>query len=194
MNTTLWLASASPRRRTLLEGAGYQVEVQPSHAPEDLVPGEAPNTAARRLATLKCDAVPSDQVAVAADTLVHLDGVVLNKPIDRTEARAHLTRLSGRWHEVTTGVCVRYGPASHTFAVSTAVRFRDLTAGEIDAYIGTGEADDKAGAYGIQGLGGGLVAEVRGSWTNVMGLPVEEVIAALRDLGGAPLEAARVHP
>ena len=88
--------------------------------------------------------------------------------------------LAGGWHAVTTGVCVRRGDQHHVFHVTTEVRFRALSDAEIASYLETGEADDKAGAYGIQGRGGAFVAELRGSWTNVMGLPVEETLAAIR--------------
>lgn len=95
--------------------------------------------------------------------------------------------LSGRVHEVTTGVCVTPARAlAEAFTVTTTVRFRRLSEAEIDAYLATGEADDKAGAYGIQGLGGAFVAELHGSWTNVMGLPLESCLAALAKLGRLP--------
>ena len=116
--------------------------------------------------------------------MVHLGDRIFDKPIDRLEARAHLEALSGGWHHVTTGVCVRRGEKHRQFTVTTDVRFRDLGSAEIDAYLQTGDADDKAGAYGIQGRAGVFVAEIRGSWTNVMGLPMEETLEALREVTG----------
>ena len=176
---TVWLASGSPRRRQLLTWAGLRVDVRPADVDETQHPDEDPITYARRLARTKAASAPPDTTVVAADTVVHLDGEVLDKPRDRDQAVAHLRRLSGRWHTVTTGVCVR-AATEQVFAVDTRVRFRDLTRDEIAAYVATGEADDKAGAYGIQGRAGAFVAEVRGSWTNVMGLPLEEVLLALK--------------
>jgi septum formation protein len=172
------LASRSPRRRQLLEWAGITVDVQPSHIDETRRPSDDPVSHARRLAAEKAERVGPGRIVVAADTVVHVGDAIFEIPRDRDEARAHLVALSGRWHHVTTGVCVR-GAAADVFAVTTRVRFRALPTPEIDAYLATGEADDKAGAYGIQGHGGALVAEVEGSWTNVMGLPLEQTLAAL---------------
>jgi septum formation protein len=174
------LASGSPRRRELLASAGLEVEVAPSHVDETRAPGDDPITHARRLAARKADGARG--LAVAADTVVHQGDVVFEKPTSRDEARATLAALSGSWHQVTTAVCVRGGGRSTLLHVTTDVRFRTLSTAEIDRYVATGEADDKAGAYGIQGAGGALVAELRGSYTNVVGLPLEETLAALRDL------------
>lgn len=177
---TVWLASASPRRRALLESAGVLVEVHPADIDEARRPDDAPVAHALRLAAAKAAVGPPDRVVVAADTVVHLDAAILDKPRTREEAAAHLRALAGRWHAVTTAVCVRRGDVATPFAVTTAVRFRALSAAEIDRYLETGEADDKAGAYGIQGAGGALVAELHGSYTNVVGLPLEQTLAALR--------------
>jgi len=148
--------------------------------------GEAPEHMAQRLATLKARTGSRQHITLAADTLVHLDGIILGKPKERAEACSHLQTLSGRWHTVTTGVCLQKDNQQHAFHVSTRVRFRSLSIEEIQAYIATGDADDKAGAYGIQGLGGALLAEIQGSWTNVMGLPLEEVIEQLARWGIRP--------
>jgi septum formation protein len=176
---SLWLASGSPRRRLLLEWAGWAVEAHSSNVPETRLSGEDPVAYARRLASDKVATAPPDRLALAADTVVHLGDRVLDKPSDREEAAAHLRALSGRWHAVTTGVAVARGADRAVLHATTEVRFRSLPEHEIARYLATGEADDKAGAYGIQGQGGALVAEVRGSWTNVMGLPLEESLAAL---------------
>ncbi|TNE90259.1 MAG: septum formation protein Maf [Deltaproteobacteria bacterium] len=175
----VWLASGSPRRRQLLEWSGVRVDVHPADIDESLRPDEEPVSYAARLAREKAATGPDDRTVIAADTVVHLDGEVLGKPADTAEAAAFIRRLAGRWHRVTTGVCVRHTTGEHTFAVTSEVRFRDLTEDEILAYAESGEGLDKAGAYGIQARGGSLVGEVRGSWTNVMGLPMEETLAAV---------------
>jgi septum formation protein len=182
----IWLASRSPRRRELLRLAGYSVEVHPSNADERRQAGDEPEQHALRLAERKARSAPDDRVVVAADTVVHRADRLFDTPVDRADAARHLRALSGDWHRVTTGVCVRRGPDQRLCAITTRVRFRVLSEPEITAYLATGEADDKAGAYGIQGAGGALVAEVQGSWTNVMGLPLEETLAALRGLGVEP--------
>ena len=179
----IWLASGSPRRRALLEWAGFSLRVRPAHIDESRDPAHAPEEHARHLARGKAATAPEDVLVVAADTVVHLGDRIFDKPADRDEARAHLQGLSGRWHRVTTGVCVRRGPDAAVFSVTSEVRFRELASDEIDAYVASGEGDDKAGAYGIQGRGGSLVGEVRGSWTNVMGLPMEETLDALMARG-----------
>jgi septum formation protein len=178
------LASGSPRRRELLTWAGVEVRTAPQGVDERRRAGEDPVEYAERLATEKAaSAVASERdsaLVVAADTVVHVGDRVFDKPEDRDEARAHLRALSGKEHHVTTGVCVaRVGGGSHTCSVTTRVRMRELSDAEIMAYVETGEADDKAGAYAIQGRGGALVHEVFGSWTNVMGLPVQQTLAAL---------------
>ena len=174
------LASGSPRRHSLLTSAGYVLTVAPSDVDESPLTDEAPEDTAIRLARIKASAAQTECVVLAADTIVHLDGSMLDKPHDRATARTHLQRLSGRWHEVTTGVCVRQGDRYTQLRETTRVRFRNLTAPEIERYLETGEADDKAGAYGIQGLAAAFVAEVIGSWTNVVGLPLERCIDCLK--------------
>lgn len=183
------LASGSPRRRDLLTWSRVEVQVHPQDVDESRDPGDDPVTHAARLAERKARSALErlethpDDVIVAADTVVHLGDRIFDKPRDRAEARAHLMALSDATHQVTTGVCVCRpdGPVK-PFTVTTRVRFRRLTDADIRAYLQTGEADDKAGAYAIQGQGGVLVAQVEGSWTNVMGLPVEETLAALHRL------------
>lgn len=179
MERRVWLASASPRRRALLEAAGVVVDVHPSHADESRAPGTDPAAHAVALAARKAASGPDDRVVLAADTVVHQADRIFEKPTDRDEARAHLHALSGAWHVVTTGVCVRRGAEVRTVAVATRVRFRRLGEAEIERYLASGEADDKAGAYGIQGAAAAFVAEVHGSYTNVVGLPLEETLALL---------------
>ena len=177
------LASASPRRRALLEAAGLVVDVRPAHVDETPAPGEAPATLVRRLARAKAFAVDGGRrPVVAADTVVVLDDRVLNKPDDDDDAFAMIRALAGRGHVVVTGTCVRVGDAVAARETTTGVTFRPLTDDEIRAYLARGEHMDKAGAYGIQAAGGALVDEVRGSYPNVVGLPVREVLADLRRL------------
>ena len=146
------------------------------------IKGELPPDYAMRLALEKAQSGPADQCVIAADTIVHRDGVLYDKPKDRTEAFAHLSTLQGGWHQVTTAVCVRFKNAQKWFPVHTAVCFRPLTPNDIHTYLATGDADDKAGAYGIQGPGSALIAEINGSWTNVMGLPLPETLEAIREV------------
>jgi septum formation protein len=181
------LASGSPRRRALLAWCGIPVSVAPQGIDERRQPDHDPITHARRLAGEKARSALDagcGPVVVAADTVVHLGDRIFDKPRDRAEARAHLAALSGRTHQVTTGVCVvAPGESPAPFAITTTVRFRALDPAAIERYVATGEADDKAGAYAIQGQGGAFVAEIHGSWTNVMGLPVEATLAALATRG-----------
>ena len=180
----LVLASASPRRQYLLRSAGIGFEVVVPHDDEpDRLPDEDCEEYARRAATAKAQAVAlrmPGRPVLGADTVVVLEGEVLGKPADADEAERMLRRLSGRTHRVCTGVALARGGADGNVAVTslvvvTEVTFRALGEGEIAAYVATGEPLDKAGAYGIQGLGGKLVAGYSGSFTNVVGLPMEAV-------------------
>ena len=179
----IWLASGSPRRKQLLEWSGYQCEVHPQDIDESVRVDEDPMTYVLRMALEKSEGCPNDRVVISADTIVHANGLIYGKPTDRDDAIRILSHLSNTTHTVTTAVCVRRGPTQKRFAIHTTVRLRALTHQEIQSYVDSGEADDKAGAYGIQGRAGAFVAEVNGSWTNVMGLPVEAVINVLKELG-----------
>jgi septum formation protein len=180
------LASGSPRRRELLAAAGLSVEIRPAHLDETRRPGLHPVAYARELARLKAETVEplADAVAIGADTVVHRGEQLFDKPRSRGEAMLTLRALSADWHTVTTAVCIRSSTRTEELDVSTRVRLRALTSADIQRYVATGEADDKAGAYGIQGTGGALVAEIRGSYTNVVGLPLAETIDVLRALIG----------
>ena len=188
------LASASPRRRELLRFLCPEFDVVPSGADETL--GEPPSPAAAvGLALRKARAVAALGAAgtiLAADTLVVLDGASLGKPADDREARSMLGSLSGRCHRVITGVAVIEAGTGRerSAAVETFVYMRELAPPEIDAYVATGEPEDKAGGYAIQGLGGTLVAALLGSYTNVVGLPLPAVRRLLSAIEGDPGAAA----
>jgi septum formation protein len=191
------LASGSPRRRELLERLGLVFEVV--SPPEGLEPpwdgSVPPRDFAAEMAARKARAIsPSrpDAIVLAADTIVVLDGAVLGKPRDEHDARAMLFRLAGREHLVHTAVAIE-GPrgdepagadrARASGIETTLVRFRPLDVADISAYVATGEPLDKAGAYGIQGFGAGLVESVRGCFFNVMGLPVTRLLTLLEAIG-----------
>lgn len=183
--TSLVLASASPRRRDLLGQLGLRFTVAAADLDETPRPGEAPEAYVLRLAREKAQAVAArfpGAWVLAADTTVVLGMELLGKPRDEAEARDMLSRLSGRTHEVHTGVAIA-GRADEALVVRTRVTFRALSAGEIAWYAGTGEPLDKAGAYAIQGKGGFLVAAIEGSPTNVIGLPLGETLALLQRAG-----------
>lgn len=182
----LILASASPRRRELLHKAGLRFRVVPSHIPEEVQPGEPPREYVLRTAKEKAQAVAcSHQAAwiLAADTIVEIDGHILGKPRDEADGRWMLGLLSGRHHRVMTAFVVRRTDRQLERLVTSTVRFKALSEAQISAYLATGEAHDKAGAYAVQGQGRALVAGVDGSYTNVVGLPMDEVLASLQDLG-----------
>ncbi len=183
----LVLASGSPRRRQLLAGAGLEFVVRPADIDEAPKSGESPAGYVRRLSIEKATAVAShDEIVIAADTTVAVDGHLLEKPADDDDARRMLRLLSGRTHECHTGVTVlAAGCASdalETIVVTTAVVFVELSDETIDWYIATGEAHDKAGAYGIQGTAGAFVERLDGSVTNVIGLPLAQTLALIRSV------------
>lgn len=181
----LILASASPRRQELLASAGLRFTVEPPAVDESIPEGEPPDQAVERLALAKAEAVfrrHPDRLVLAADTVVVLGDAILGKPRSPEEAEAMLQRLSGRTHEVITGVALRGPDRREHFHVRTEVEFRALGAEEIRTYVRGGEPMDKAGAYAIQGGASGFVRAVRGSYTNVVGLPLAECIERLRRL------------
>jgi septum formation protein len=183
----LILASASPRRRALLAAAGIPCEVIPADVDESIHEDEAPAFAALRIALTKAEAIAASlepgRVVVAADTMVVLGEEVFNKPATRDEARVMLQRLSGQTHTVITALfLMRTAGPCRAEAVTADVTFHTLTPEQIEAYIATGEADDKAGAYGLQGLGAQLVAKVEGDLSCVIGLPLLRLRALLLEL------------
>ena len=182
------LASSSPRRAELLRQIGLTFEVRLPAEPVDEtpLPGEAPDVYVTRLAAAKARAVAEvvpGRVVLAADTTVVLDGRILGKPGDRAEAVAMLLALAGREHEVLTGVAVRSGGEARTLLARTRVRFRPIDRAEAEAYWATGEAADKAGGYGIQGIGAIFAETLQGSYGTVVGLPLAEIERLLRDFG-----------
>ena len=190
MEDQLVLASASPRRRELLQQIGLKFQVIPSRAKEHIIAGETPEEHVIRLSLDKATEVANrDNVSgrwfIGSDTIVLCNNQILGKPQDEHHAGAMLGQLSGREHRVLSGYAVldRRSGAQRVEAVSTKVRFRQLTEAEITNYIATGEPADKAGAYAIQGLGICFVARIEGSYTNVVGLPLCKLTLAMKELG-----------
>ncbi len=184
----LILASNSPRRSYLLEQAGLKFAVIPSNFDEKSVTLSTPENYAKVLAEAKAadisKAYPESWV-IGADTIVVIDGIILGKPDSKEQARSMLKRLSGKIHHVYTGYCIccRAKEKSFSNTVKTDVLFKNLADNEIEWYINTSEPFDKAGAYAIQGLGTFIVKSIKGSYTNVVGLPVCEVIEFLIEEG-----------
>jgi septum formation protein len=192
-STDLVLASASPRRRELLEQLGLVLEVTPANVDETPRPSERPADYVRRVAAAKCDAVANNRPAdrpplpvLAADTIVIVDDQILGQPADEADARRMLQLLAGRRHDVTTAYRISFGGRMLERAVTTTVSFRALRPAEVDAYVASGEWRGKAGGYAVQGRAGAFVPELRGSHTNVIGLPVAEVLADLQALEALP--------
>ena len=179
------LASASPRRRDLLEQMGVQPVVRPSDIDESVLPGEAAEDYVRRLSAAKAMVIAADpaDLVIAADTTVDLDGRILGKPADADEARAMLRSLSARTHRVHTGVTLRLGERTATDVTTTLVTFAPITDQALEWYLGTGESFDKAGGYAVQGQAAVFVASVKGSVSNVVGLPLTTVVTLARSLG-----------
>jgi septum formation protein len=180
----LVLASQSPRRAEILRNAGIPFTVRMAGVDETPHEGERPGPYVRRLAEAKARAVTASpgEIVLAADTTVVIAGELLSKPVDAEDARRMLHLLSGRRHEVLTGICLLRDDAEICDQAATAVWFAPLTAEEIDDYVNSGEPMDKAGAYAIQGLGSKLVERIEGCYFNVMGLPVSMVWRHLKAL------------
>src|SRR3981081_1096013 len=182
----LILASASPRRQELLRNAGITFEVQPADIPEDPLPGEAAIDCAERLAREKALAVarqrPNDCV-LGADTVVVVDGKLLGKPSDAADAARMLRMLSGREHQVITGVCLVVSGQPSVASETTLVTVSEITDKEIADYVASGEPMDKAGAYAIQGIASRWIPRIEGDYSNVVGLPVALTYSMLRWAG-----------
>ena len=190
----LVLASASPRRRDILEQLGLAFEVIVSAVDEPEREAEAPDAYARGLAARKADAVVARLEAeggrvgafvLGADTIVVVDDRVLGKPRNDAHAREMIGMLAGRFHEVITAVALRQvgGALAQDIAIHTRVAFRELSADDVKRYVATGEGRDKAGSYAIQGVGTGVVRAIEGSHSNVVGLPASETLALLTEAG-----------
>jgi septum formation protein len=195
----IYLASRSPRRRELLTQIGVRFHLllfreradSPQDVNEDPLAGEAPDAYVERVARAKAEAGWSRMLqrnlphapVLSADTTVALDGRIFGKPADRADAASMLAALSGKSHEVLTAVAVKWDDALHSALSRSEVRFKDLADAEIREYVATGEADDKAGAYAIQGLASRFVPRISGSYSNVVGLPVAAVLQLCRRIG-----------
>lgn len=180
------LASGSPRRRELLAAAGLLVDVDPADADESVHAGEAPAAYVERVAIAKATIGAGrhpDAAVLGGDTTVVVDGDIFAKPEDDDDARRMLERLSGRPHDVLTGIALAWRGAMRARVEKTTVWFRPLAAHEIAWYVASGEPRGRAGAYAIQGLASRFIPRIDGSYTNVVGLPVTTVLALLEDAG-----------
>ena len=182
----LVLASASPRRAELLRAAGFSFEILPVHLDEHVRPGEKPREAVMRLAEAKAAAAAvlrRGAVVLGADTTVVIRGKPLGKPRDNEDAKRMLRLLSGRSHEVLTGICLCADGRRLVHVEPTRVRMGPMSEAEIDWYVATGEPADKAGAYAIQGLAGRFIEAINGSYSNVVGIPIASLHSLLKELG-----------
>jgi len=180
------LASSSPRRKEILASLRLLFEARAADVDESLLPGESAFDAVERLARVKAERVAAetlDALVVAADTLVVLEGEALGKPRDRADARRMLSALAGRAHDVVTGVACARGGRVVSGRETTRVVFAPMSRAEIEAYAASGEPDDKAGAYALQGIGGLFVERVEGSPSNVVGLPMRLLYRLASELG-----------
>jgi septum formation protein len=178
------LASASPRRQELLKNAGIEFVVKPANIPETRQEGEAPQVFAERMAREKARAVwagTRNEYVLGADTIVVVDDLVLGKPENEQDAARMLRLLSGRKHQVITGVCLVGINFEDVRSETTTVHFSALSDDDIRAYIATGEPMDKAGAYAIQGMASRWISKIEGDYSNVVGLPVALVLQMLRE-------------
>ncbi len=181
------LASASPRREELLNSMGLKFKILPAHIDETYLAGETPRTHVRRLSGGKAKAIASQHpkaLVLGADTIVVIDGLILGKPENEKEARQMLKRLSNRTHMVFTGFTLAHTDRriSRTRVVRSAVTFKEISPEEMDWYVDSDEPYDKAGGYAVQGKGASFIKAIRGSYTNVIGLPLCEVLEELKIL------------
>lgn len=179
---TIVLASASPRRSELLRAAGINITIRVANVDETQLPDEAPHVYVARLAQTKAVAVAQrDELVLGADTTVVIGDETAGKPVDIEDAKRMLRMLSGHWHEVLTGVSLVRNDEIQTEVAITRVKFVVMSEAEINWYATSGEPDDKAGAYAIQGLASRFVERIEGSYSNVVGLPMETVYRMLSD-------------
>jgi septum formation protein len=179
----LVLGSASPRRREILANLGVPIVVRPADVDETTLPGEQADAYLARVVAAKLAAVGGPGPVLVADTSVIESGAILGKPASVDEAEQMIARLAGRTHEVHTRFAIGENGLLHAETVVTRVTFRALSPAQIRAYAESGEGNDKAGAYAVQGRGAGLVSRIDGSYSNVVGLPACEVLVALERLG-----------
>ena len=189
----LILASASPRRAELLRAAGFEFDVVAADVDESIRAGESPQAYVRRLAgekslaalaVLTRGATPADAIILGADTAVVVDGDILGKPRDDEDAAAMLRRLSGRRHDVLTGISLRRNACGVGRVETTAVMFLPLSDEDVAWYVASGEGRDKAGAYAIQGLASRFIPRIEGSYSNVVGLPLAAVVDLITEISG----------
>jgi septum formation protein len=184
---TFILASVSPRRQELLRSVGLKFKTIPAHVDEDYIEGESPKQHVRRLAQEKAQLIAQKYPrawVLGADTIVVIDGLILGKPKNKTQAKEMLKKLSGREHKVFTGFAVTQvaSKVSHSDVVQSTVKFKEINTAELDWYIACDEPYDKAGGYAVQGKGAYFIKSIRGSYTNVIGLPLGEVLETLKKL------------
>ncbi len=188
MMSNIILASKSPRRKELIQKIGItDFKIVESDAEENAPTDVSPQQAVCSIALQKARSVAgkcrNDDIIIAADTMVSIDGSVLGKPVDETEAFSMLNLMSGMWHEVVTGIVVKQGAKELVEHETTAVKFRELESEEIEAYIATGSPMDKAGAYGVQDIAALFVERIEGDYYNVMGLPLHRLGLMLKEIG-----------
>ena len=181
------LASASPRRQELLRSVGLKFKIIPAHVNENYLAGESTRQHVKRLSIDKAMVIAKkypEAWVLGADTIVVIDGLILGKPKNKTQAKEMLKKLSGREHKVFTGFTVMQvaSKISHSDVVQSAVKFKKISAAELDWYIACAEPYDKAGGYAVQGKGAYFIKSIRGSYTNVIGLPLCEVLETLKKL------------
>jgi septum formation protein len=187
LSTPFILASASPRRQDLLRSVGLKFKTIPAHVNENYLAGETPRQHVKRLACDKAMVIAKkypEACVLGADTIVVIDGLILGKPKNETQARKMLQTLSGREHKVFTGFCIAHVAAEiyQTKVVQSAVRFKTISPKEMEWYVACDEPYDKAGGYAVQGRGAYFIQSIRGSYTNVIGLPLCEVLETLKKL------------
>ena len=188
LSASLILASASPRRQELLRSVGLKFKIIPAHINEICLAGESPRQHVTRLARDKAMVIAKkypEAWVLGADTIVVIDGIVLGKPENKTQARKMLQKLSGREHKVFTGFTIAHVAAEiyRTKVIQSAVQFKTISPKEMDWYVASDEPYDKAGGYAVQGQGACFIRSIRGSYTNVIGLPLCEVLEELKSFG-----------
>lgn len=180
MPPTIVLASASPRRSELLRAAGFEFTIRVADVDESLLPSELPHDYVARLSRTKASAVAQpNEIVLGADTTVVIGDEIAGKPVNIDDAKRMLKLLSGSWHEVLTGVSLIRNDEVQTEVATTRVKFTTMSEAEIDWYARSGEPDDKAGAYAIQGFAARFIERIEGSYSNVVGLPIEVVYRLL---------------